>query len=326
MFRQIALSLMAVFSATAALAAPSASAAPAFAPTRPVQLVIPFSPGGLTDALGRVFGNQLSQQFGQTVVVDNKPGAGATIGAANVARAAADGHTLLLSSVGMVTNPLLMEKLPYNQEDLIPLALVAVGPNVLYVNSSFPASTVQELVDYAKKTNGGVTFASSGVGASPHLAAELFAMKTGIEMIHVPYKGTGPAVADFLGGQVDAYFDTMQSMTYAKEGRIKALAVTTRERVAQAPDLPTVDETGVAQGVYSGTWFGFFVSAKTPVETQQALLAEIQKAAENANVREKTETMGLIPEFRDQDGFKAFLKEESDKWGEVIRTRKITVN
>ena len=261
MFKRIASAL--------ALAMLASTAAAADFPAKPVQMVVPYSPGGLTDNLARRYADKLSEAWKQPVVVENKPGAGSSIGAAAVARSAPDGYTMLLGSVGMVTNHMLLKKMPYEPSQLVPLALVALAPNVLYIHPSIPANNVKEFVEYAKKNPGKVSFASSGVGSSPHLAAELFASKTGIDAIQVPYKGTGPAIADFLGGQVNAYFDTMQSMKYAKDGSIRALGVTTEKRIADAPDLPTIEESGVASGVISSSWFGFFVPAATPADVQK---------------------------------------------------------
>lgn len=294
-------------------------------PSKPVQLVVPYSPGGLTDNLARRYAEQLSAAWKQPVVVENKPGAGSAIGAGNVARAAPDGYTVLLGSVGMVTNPLLLKKMPYESESLVPLALVALAPNVLYVHPSVPATNVKELVAYAKANPGHLSFASSGVGSSPHLAAELFATKTGIDVIQVPYKGTGPAIADFLGGQVNAYFDTMQSMKYAKDGSIRAIAITTKERIADAPDLPTVEESGVAPGVLSSSWFGFFVPASTPADVQKQIAQAIQKIAEDKEMKAVVSGMGLIPEFLDQAQFKQFTNDETVKWRDVIETQKISI-
>ncbi|GAA5231668.1 tripartite tricarboxylate transporter substrate binding protein [Verticiella sediminum] len=309
-----------------ALAFAATGQAGAAYPEKPVNLVIPFAPGGLTDTLGRVYADKLSREWQQPVVAENRPGAGTAVGSSYVARAPADGYTLLLSSVGMATNPLLMSNLPYDPKDLEPLALAAVGPNVLYVHPSLPVHSVKELVDYAKESKTGVTFASSGVGASPHLAAELFAMRAGIEIVHVPYKGTGPAMADFLGGQIDAYFDTMQSLHYAQAGRLRAIAVTTPERVQELPDIPTVEESGVAPGVFSGTWFGFFVHKDTPPAIRAELLQAVEAATADEGVRQKTVDMGLVPQFLGEQEFSAFVKDESAKWEEVIRERNITVN
>src|SRR5690625_2256253 len=262
-----------LISLTIACVAPVAAAFP----EKPVKLVVPYSPGGLTDQLARKMANELSDVWGEPVIVENRPGAGSSIGASYVARSKPDGHTFLLGSVGMVTNPLMLPKMPYDPVALPPLAVLATAPNVLYVHPSVPAESVDELVSFAKETPGVLTFASSGVGSSPHLAAELFASKAEIDVIQVPYGGTGPAVADFLGGQVNAYFDTMQSMTYAKDGLIRPLAVATRERLDDEPDLPTVEESESAKGVFTGSWFGIYVPADTPADIQTTLEQAFQQ-------------------------------------------------
>ncbi|HEY9279843.1 MAG TPA: tripartite tricarboxylate transporter substrate binding protein [Eoetvoesiella sp.] len=310
--------VLATFASSAAIAATEF-------PTKPVQLIVPYSPGGLTDNLARSYAEKLTELWKQPVVVENKPGAGSSIGAGQVARSAPDGYTLLLGSVGMVTNPLLLKKMPYDPQALVPLALLATAPNVLFVHPSVPATNVKELVAYAKKNPGKLSFASSGVGSSPHLAAELFASKTKIDVIQVPYKGTGQAIADFLGGQVNAYFDTMQSMKYAKDGSIRALAVTTEKRIAEAPDLPTVEESGVASGVISGSWFGIFAPASMPADVQQKIVKSLQDIAQDKKMQVVVSNMGLIPEFMDQAQFKKFTANETAKWGDVIRTQKISI-
>ncbi len=294
-------------------------------PQKSVQLVVPYLPGGLTDNIARIYANSLKDKWSQAVVVDNKPGAGATLGAAAVARANPDGHTFLLGSVGMVTNPFMFKTLPYKPLDLVPLALAATAPNVLYVHPSVPAKNVKELVDYAKKNPGVLTCASAGQGSSPHLAAALFAAKAGIEVLHVPYKGTAQAITDFIGGQVKVYFDTMQSMQYVKEGKIRALAVTAEKRLAQAPDLPTVEESGVASGVFSSSWFGYFIHARTPIAIQKRIEQNLMAISQDKDIQQKMASMGVIPSMLDAAGFDAFLKKETEKWGEVIRNLNIQI-
>lgn len=309
-----------------ALAACTALASAATFPAQPVSFVVPYSPGGLTDQLARLYAEKLSETWGQPVVVENRPGAGSSIGAGYVARSKPDGHTLLLGSVGMVTNDKLLPSMPYRTTELAPLARLALAPNVLYVHPSVPANSVKELVDYAKANPGAVSFASSGVGSSPHLAAELFAAKTGIDVIQVPYKGTGAAIADFLGGQVNAYFDTMQSMRYAEDGRIRALAVTTEERLEGQSDLPTVEESGVADGVISGSWFGIFLPTEVPADAQEQILKAFAAIAADPTVQEEVARLGLLPAFQNQEDFKGFVDAETDKWGEVIETQNIRLN
>ena len=294
-------------------------------PDKPVQVIVPYVPAGLTDNIARYFGAKLKDIWGQTVIVENKPGASATLGAAQVARAAPDGYTLLLGSVGMVTNPLMFKELPYQATDLVPLALVGLAPNVLYVNGSVPATTVRELVEYAKKNPGKLSFASTGFGSSPHLAAELFAANAGIKILHVPYKGTSAALNDFLGGQVNMFFDTMQSMKYAQEGKIRALGVTTEKRLADAPDLPTVQESGVAPGVISSSWFGYFIQRAVPETRRKQIADALLKVANEPETQAQLKAFGLIPVALGPAQYQTFLNAESARWGAVIRAQNIKV-
>ncbi len=314
-----------VVAAFAALSAPSIVSAQGY-PDKPVQLVVPYAPGGLTDNIARYFSVQLKDIWSQPVVVENKPGAGASLGAAQVARATPDGYSILIGSVGMVTNPFMFKSLPYKPTDLAPLALVAMAPNVLYVHPSVPATNVRELVDYAKKNPGKLTYASSGVGSSPHLAGELFASSAGVQMIHVPYKGTGAAIKDFLAGEVKVYFDTMQSMKYATEGKIRALAVTTEKRLPDAPNLPTVEESGVAPGVISSSWFGYFTAQGVPAERKDLIANALLKVASNPVSQEAMRKFGLVPVAIGPKEFQQFLDKESVRWGKVIRDQKITID
>lgn len=292
-------------------------------PSKPVQIVVPYSPAGLTDNIGRLFAGRLKDVLKQAVVVENRPGAGASLGAGIVARAPADGHTLLLGSVGMVTNPFMFKSLPYKPEELEALMLTSLAPNVLYVHPSLPVNSVRELVDYAKKNPGTVSFASTGQGSSPHLAASLFSAKAGVNLLHVPYKGTSQAITDVLGGQVKIYFDTMQSMQYVKDGRLRVLAVASEKRLPSHPDIPTVEESGVASGVVSSSWFGFFIHSKTPAAVQRQLGDALMAIGREKEVQEKLVGMGVIPTLLDAPAFDQFVKRESAKWGEVIRVLNI---
>jgi tripartite-type tricarboxylate transporter receptor subunit TctC len=225
----------------------------------------------------------------------------------------------------MVTNPFLFKELPYKSSDLSPIALVAFAPNVLYVHSSIPARNVVELVNFAKKNPGILSFASAGVGSSPHLAAELFASSAGIKILHIPYKGTGEAIKDFLSGEVKAYFDTMQSMKYTKEGRIRALAVTTEKRLSDATELPTVEESGVAPGVISSSWFGFYTPQKVSESRKIDIENALQKIAASQSAQEKMRGFGLVPVFLGSKEFEKFSTEESRRWGNVIQAQKIAI-
>ncbi|MBO9353303.1 hypothetical protein GG851_04810 [Bordetella petrii] len=294
-------------------------------PGKPVQIVVPYSPGGLTDNIARLYAERLAARWQQPVVVENKPGAGASLGAAYVSRSDPDGYTLLVGSVGMVTNPYMLKTMPYDPKTLAPLGRIALAPNVLYVHPSLPVKTVGELIAYARANPGKVSFASSGIGSSPHLAAELFANRAKIDVLQVPYKGTGAAIADFLGGQVNAYFDTMQSMTYADAGKIRALGVATSQRLPDRPDLPTVNEAGGLTDIISSSWFGFYLPAGVPEAVRQKIENDLKAVSEAGEVREKISGMGLVPAYQSADEFAQFNAEEGKRWGGVIKSQGITV-
>lgn len=295
-------------------------------PDKMVKLIVPFAAGGNTDNLTRIFAEGLSAKWGQTVVVENKAGAGSSIGAAFVARSEADGYTLLLGSVGMATNQFLMKDMPYAQTALTPLSLVAQGPNVLFVRPNLPVKDVKELIDYAKSHSGGITFASSGVGTSPHLAAELFANRSGIDIVHVPYKGANPAANDLMGGQVDAFFSVLNLMPFVEKGLLRALAVSHEGRIPEAPQLPTVDEAGATTGVISGTWFGFFTPAETPENVQKIIVDSLREVAADENTKKKIAALALSPAYLGPDAFAEFIKKEEQRWSEVIKQQNITIN
>jgi tripartite-type tricarboxylate transporter receptor subunit TctC len=301
------------------------AAAAAGFPDKPVQIIVPYTPGGLTDNIARLYAERLGKLWHQAVVVENKPGAGAAIGAAAVARAPADGYTLLIGSVGMATNPYMLKRLPYDPKSLLPLSRIALAPNVLYIHPSVPATNVSELIAFAKKNPGKLSFASSGIGSSPHLAAELFAAKAGINVLQVPYKGTGAAIADFLGGQVNAYFDTMQSMTYADAGKIRALAIATDKRIPEAPNLPTVDESGAVQGVFSSSWFGFYLPASTPADVRDKIVADLRTIGAERETQERIAKMGLIPSYQGPEAFASFNRDEEKRWSGIIAAQHISI-
>ena len=295
-------------------------------PDHAVQVVVPYPPAGLTDNIARYFAAKLKDIWNQPVVVENKPGASATLGASIVARAAPDGYTMMVGSVGMATNPLMFKELPYKASDLTPLALVGLAPNVLYVNGSLSVKSVKELVDYAKKNPGKVTYASTGFGSSPHLAGELFASNAGIELLHIPYKGTSAALADFLGGQVNIFFDTMQSMRYVQEGKIRALGVTTEKRLADAPELPTIEESGVAPGVISSSWFGYFIQTAVPEARRKQIAEALLNVANEKETQEKLKSFGLIPVALDPVQYQKFMDAETKRWSAVIKAKNIKVD
>jgi tripartite-type tricarboxylate transporter receptor subunit TctC len=300
---------------------PGSSAAQSF-PSHQVTIVVPFAPGGLSDGIGRILATKLGEKWKQTVLVDNRPGGGTIIGTQAVLKAPPDGHTLLLTSFGFTTNQILVKNLPYDSRSLAPLNMVAVAPNVLYVHATVPASTVDDLVKMAKANPGRLNFASSGNASSPHMAAELFASVTGTDVVHVPYKGTGPAMADVLGGQVTGIFDTMQSMQYVKSGKLKALAVATKKRLPEAPGVPTFAELGL-QAMDMASWWGFFVPVETPAPIRKKLFDDIQEVLLTPDTQAKISALGALPSASSQADFQRFLDSELARWTQVIRERNI---
>lgn len=292
-------------------------------PEKPVTLVVPYSAGGITDQIGRILADRLGKKWQQPVVVENKPGAGAAIGTAAVANGKADGYQLLVGSVGTVTNQFMLKTLPYKTEDLQPLVQISEAPNVLYVRSSLPVKSVAELVAYAKKEPGKLTFANSGIGSSPHLAAALFQEKAEINITNVPYRGTSAAIADFLGGQVDAYFDTMQSMPYVKQGKLTVLGVADEKREHTHPDVPTIKEAGIPD-VIAASWFGIFVPTGTPEETKSQISDAITHVMKEPETVKKIENLGTVIHLRDRKEFKEFYDTETQRWGGLIKRLNIS--
>ncbi|QHJ00523.1 tripartite tricarboxylate transporter substrate binding protein [Xylophilus rhododendri] len=323
-FGQGALRRAILFSALVAAAAASPLAHAQNYPDKPVQLIVPYTPGGLTDSLGRIIATKLAERWGKPVLVDNRPGGGSTIGTAHVAASPADGYTILEGSIGLITNPYLMPKLAYDPKSLAPVALVGTAPLIIVINPKIPAKTLPEFIAYAKSRPEGVTFASSGNGSSPHITAALFAAKAGIKVTHVPYKGTAPALNDLLGGQVNAAFDTRLTEQYLQAGKLRAIAVADDHRMARLPDLPTIAEGGVP-GVVAKSWFGFFVPAATPKAVRDKLARDILAVAQMPDVRQRISDIGLEPETLDTAAFEKFYQEENRKWGEVISTQHITL-
>lgn len=294
-------------------------------PTRHVTMVVPYAPGGISDGIGRIVATKLAEKWKRAVVVENRPGAGTIIGTQAVAKSAPDGHTILLTSFGYTLNPILIKSLPYDAGALTSLNMVALAPNVLYVHPTVPAASLNDLVSMAKANPGKVTFASSGNASSPHMAAELFASVTGISMVHVPYKGTGPAMVDVLGGQVTGIFDTLQSMQYVKAGKLKALAIASRKRSASAPDLPTFAELGIP-AMEMASWWGYFVSAETPIKLREKIFNDIQEVLSLPDTQTKIAALGADPTVVSQAEFGRFLDSERDRWTKVTRERQIKLD
>ena len=301
-----------------------AVAAPAQAqsyPDKPIKLVVPFAPAGATDVLARIVGQKLSELEKQPVIVDNRAGAGGNIGSDAVAKAAPDGYTLLMGAVGThAINVSLYKKMPYDPvKDFIPVVLVATVPNVLVVPASLPVNSVKELIAYGKANPGKLNFGSSGNGTSIHLSGELFKSMTGVDMQHVPYKGSGPATVDLLSGQVQMMFDNLPSaMPNIKSGKLKALAVTSAKRSPSLPDVPTIAEAGVP-GYEAPSWFGILVPKGTPPEIVAKLNTDINKILAMPDTKKKFLEQGAEPAGGTPEQFAALINSEIPKWAKVVK-------
>lgn len=295
-------------------------------PSRPISLVVPFAPGGGTDTFARPFAAKLSQQLGQQVVVDNRAGAGGTVGAAMVAKAKPDGYTVLLGSVHHSVAVTAYKKLAYELEkDLAPVISVASVPDVLVIYPEIPARTLQEFIAYCKANAGKMNYGSAGLGTTRHLAGEIFNTKTGTGMTHVPYKGTGPATAALISGEVAAVFEGLGSAApYIRGGKARALAVFSAERSPAFPDIPTAAEAGLP-GFESLSWYGLWVPAGTDPGIIAKLQAEVAKSFDSADLKKVWLEQGASPGGAPTDRFAAFVKEEIGKWGKVVRDNNITL-
>lgn len=311
-----------------AMALPLFTALPAAAagyPDKPVRWIVPFPPGGAMDSIARTLGEQMQRKLGQPFVIENKPGAGGNLGLDAVAKSPADGYTMVITSIGIVTNPYLYPKVGYNaQRDFVPVAQLAVVPNVLVVNPQrVPARSVGALIKLAKSSPGKFTYASAGNGTSIHLAGELFVSMTGVEIMHVPYKGSGPAVSDLLGGQVDMMFDSVSSARpHVQSGKLVALGVTTTKRSAALPEVPTIEQEGV-KGYGLAPWFGVLMPKGTPREVVATMNKALNEAMQQTDVKARLFVLGAEPIGGTPEAFAATLAGEDTKWAKIIRERKI---
>ncbi len=312
--------------ACAVLAAPGAVFGQGAWPNKPVRIVVPFAPGGTTDILARALVPELSRAFNQQFVVDNKPGAGGNVGADAVAKSAADGYTLLMGTVGTHgINQSLYPKLPYDPiKDFAPITLVAGVPNVLVMNpakaEAARINSVADLIRYAKAHPGKLNMASSGNGTSIHLSGELFKTMTGTFLVHFPYRGSGPALLDLIGGTMDLMFDNLPSaMPQIKAGKLKALAVTTAQRSAALPELPTIAEAGPVKGYEASSWFGLLAPAGTPVDIVNRVQQESAKALNTPALKERLLSQGAIPSGMPPSEFAAYIASETKKWEKVVK-------
>src|SRR5580765_6143162 len=305
-----------------ALAALAISAAHAEVyPAKPIRMIVAYPPGGGTDIVGRTIAQKLGETLGQSVVVENRGGASGNIGPEIAARAAPDGYTVLMGNVAPnAINVSLFKNLPFDPvADFAPVSLVASTPNILVVHPSTPARTVKEVVALARSRPGTLNFASAGVGSSSHLAGELFRILAGADIVHVPYKGAGPAMVDVLSGQVQLYFATLPAaLPHVKSGKLAAVAVTSARRSPALPDLPTVAESGVP-GYEASTWYGVLAPARAPAGAVERLHGDIVRILAQPEFRERLQAQGFDPVGSSPEEFRAFIRSEIAKWGKVVR-------
>jgi tripartite-type tricarboxylate transporter receptor subunit TctC len=295
-------------------------------PSKPIHIVVPFAPGGGTDVLTRIVAQQLTEQLGQPVVVENKPGAGGALGAGLVTKAPADGYTLYVGSSATSMMPALYKNLGFDPiADFRPVAVIATSPFLLITNPKLPAKTLPELIAAAKANPGSISYGSAGNGSVNHVGMELFKAMAGVNLLHVPYKGSSGALADVIGGQVSMMMDTVVSATqHVKSGTVRALAVTSRQRSSLAPDIPTVAEQGVKDFDVT-VWYGFVAPKGTPDAVVHKLNAEVAKALSSQAVRQRFATLGAEPETLSVDEFNRLWLADEKKWTGVITNAKITV-
>jgi tripartite-type tricarboxylate transporter receptor subunit TctC len=290
-------------------------------PARPIRAVVPLAPGGGTDTVARLVAAKLSEGLGQQIVVDNRGGGGGVVGTDLVAKATPDGYTLLVGSITTnAVNPVLYKKLPYDHiRDFAAISMIGTVPNVLVVHASMPAKSVKEFLAYARANPGKVSYGSSGIGSATHLSMALIGSMTGISMLHVPYKGAGAAVADVLGGQLQALCSSLAGLLpHIRSGRVRALGVSTSKRNAQLPEVPTIAESGIS-GYEVTVWYGLFAPAKTPVAILARLNAETVKALYTAELKDRLTLQGLDVGSSTADELTAFVKAETVKWAKVVK-------
>ena len=289
-------------------------------PTKPIKIIVPFPAGGTVDFFARVISTKLSEALGQSVLVENRAGAGGNIAAEAVAKAAPDGYTLLMGSEIIAINTSLYSKIGYDPvKDLAPITLVGTVPNILIVHPSLPVNSVNDLIALAKKTPGKISFASTGQGTSTHLSSELFKLMANVDMLHVPYKGGPPAIADLISGQVNMMFINMPTgITHVRSGKAKIIAVSSIKRVSQLPDVPTVDQAGV-KGFETSAWSGLYAPAGTPADIINRLHAEVVKILKQPSVREQLMAQGAEPVGDTPEEFSRFTLAEISKWAKIIK-------
>jgi len=317
-FRRIA--ALGIACAAAAAQAPVAGAAAPAYPNRPIRFIVPFPPGGGNDIVGRIVALKLAEQLGASIVVDNRGGAGGTIGTYLTAKAPPDGHTLLINNISLAVNATLVPRLPYDTlKDLAPVSLIGRQPNVLVVHPAVPARSLRELLELARAKPGQLDYGSGGVGTASHLSTELLNLMAKVKLVHVPYKGLGPALTDLMGGQVQLIISTLASaLPQLKAGKLRPLAVTTAKRSSFLPEVPSMDEAGVP-GYEFNTWYGLLVPAGTPRAIVERLNGEIGRALASASVRDQLGPQGIEPAPGRPEAFGSYLRTEVEKWGKVVK-------
>lgn len=289
-------------------------------PNKPIKLVVGYAAGGATDVIARIVGVKLGEQLGQSIVVDNRAGANSNIAAEAVARSPADGYTLFVFTIANTINASLYDKLSYDPlKDFEPIGLMAKVPNILVVNEKLPIKSLAEYVQYAKSAPNGITFASSGSGSSIHLSGEMFKMIANLNMMHVPYRGSAPAVNDLLGGQVQSMFDnTPSALPHVRAGKLRAIAITSAQRSTLLPDVPTVAESGFP-GFDVQSWFGLSAPAGTPRAVVDRLNAELGKVLASADIRERLLNLAATPSHGTPEQFRSFAASEAKRWQDVVK-------
>ena len=328
MTKRQTLALMACALASATLPAARAQAPAASWPSKPIRWVVPFPPGGAMDAIARTLGEKAGKTLGQPFVIENKPGAGGNIGADFVAKQPGDGYTLMITSIGMATNKPLYGKLSYDPiKDFAPVSLLAVVPNVLVTNATQPdVKTAKDVIAAARKAPGKLTYASAGNGTSIHLAGEVFTSLAQVDMLHVPYKGSGPAVSDLLGGQVNYMFDSITSARpHIESGKLRALGLTTAKRSKSLPNVPTLAEAGLP-GYEVSPWFAVFMPAATPKDIVAKVNAALLEAMKDPDVVKRFETIGAEPVGSTPEEMAQHLARESERWTKLIQERGIKLD
>lgn len=318
--------VMALSLAGSVVFAQAAPAGPAPWPVKPISLIVPFPAGGTTDVLARAVGLELSKSLGQPVIVESRPGAGATLGADFVAKSKADGYTLLMGAVHHTIATSVYRKLPYDfQKDFAPISIVALVPNVLVVNPGVPAKNVKELLALARAEPGKLTYGSNGNGTGQHLIGAQFEGMGGVQMLHVPYKGSGPLTTDLLGGQITMSFDTITPvLAHIKAGKLRALAVTTNKRSPALPDVPTLDEAGL-KGFNLGTWFGLLAPAATPRALVVRLNTELVKIIHSPDFRKKMEDIGAEPVGDTPEQMARQIKDDTERFAKLVKDARVSI-